>query len=118
VNWFKHAFAVDAPGPAEPTDAQREVVDRLLREVVRRKMATPALMLLEMSRPLNYVTAQALHFFHPVATVVLNRAGYEQFVKFLEQRGSIDYLCRRLEQVEDDSSTESEKPAKGEPNDS
>ena len=100
MKWLKHAFATDPPGPAQPTDAQRLVVDRLCREVVRRRMSTPALMVLEMSRPLNYVSAQLLHFFQPFFTVLTDAAAYDQFTSFLEQRGSFDYISGRLEALE------------------
>ena len=100
VKWFDHAFAVDPPGPAEPNDAQRLLVEHMCVEVVRRHLVTPALLLLEMSRPLNYVSAQLLHFFQPIAAILTDTNGYQQFTQFLEQRGSIEYICRRLEALE------------------
>jgi len=100
VRWLKHAFAVDPDGPAEATDAERAVAARLCREIVRRRMATPALMFLEMCRPLNYLGSQAMHFFAPVATTLFNAHGYRTFAGFLERRGSIDYLCREIEAME------------------
>jgi len=100
VKWLKHAFAVDPPGPAEPTEAQRVVIDKLCAEVVRRRMTMPALLVLEMHRPLNYLSAQVLNFFQPFASALIDTAGYEQFTSFLEQRGSIDYLVQRLEALD------------------
>jgi len=100
VSWLKHAFAVEPQRPAEPSDAQRAIVDRVCREVVRRRMTTPALMFLEMGRPLNYLGAQAMHFFAPVVTALVDNDGYRQFALFLEHRGSIDYICRRMETLE------------------
>lgn len=100
LDWLKHAFAVDPPGPAEPTPRQAEVIDRLCREVVRRRLTTPALMLLEMSRPLNFVTAQAIHFFDPMVAAVTDADGHREFARFLEHRGSIDHLARRIEELE------------------
>lgn len=100
MRWLAHAFAVEPEGPAEPTDAERPVVERVCRTIVRRRMTTPALMLLEMARPLNYLGAQTLHFFGPVATAVVDREGYRHFAAFLERRGSVDYLCRQIEALE------------------
>jgi len=100
MKWLKHAFAVDPPGPAEPNEIQRTVVDRLCKEVVRRRMVTPATLILEMGRPLNYVSAQFLHFWQPIVSAVINAAEYEQFSLFLEQRGSIDYISGRLTAME------------------
>ena len=61
---LKHAFAIEDAAAFQPTEREHETAEKLCREVVRRRMTVPALMLLEMSRPLNYLGAQALHFFH------------------------------------------------------
>ena len=100
MKWLKHAFAVEPDGPAEPTEAQRAVVQRVCRAIVRRRMTTPVLMFLETTRPLNYLTAQTMHFFAPVVTAVVDREGYRHLAAFLERRGSVDYLCRQLEALE------------------
>ena len=100
VKWLEHAFGVDPPGPAHPNEAQRAIIERVSREIVRRRLSAPALLALEMSRPLNYVSAQVLQFFHPFLTVLVDVDGYEQFTRFLERRGSIDYLVERIEAIE------------------
>jgi len=103
VKWLKHAFAVEPPGVAEPNEVQSAVIEKLCKEVVRRRMATPALLMLEMSRPMNYVSAQFLHFVQPIVSTLVDGAEYQEFAAFLERRGSIEYICRRLEapQVKD-----------------
>jgi hypothetical protein len=97
VNWLKHAFAIEPPGVAEPNPVQQAVVERICKEVVRRRLVTPALLMLEMSRPLNYVSAQFLHFLQPMVSLSMNAGEYKEFTEFLEQRGSIEYISRRLE---------------------
>ena len=114
MNWFRHAFALDPPGPLVVTEEEREVVDRLCRIVVRRRMNVPAVAFLEMSRPLNRVAAQALAFFQPVASVALTGDDYNRFAQFLEKSGSVDYLCRRIEELAADgagSTTDSSEPS-------
>ena len=93
---FKHAFAIEK-GAVEPNDRQKELVDKVCKAVVRRGLIVPALMALEMSRPLNYVASQAMHFFRPIVSVILDGPSIGEFASFLEQRGSIEYLCQRLE---------------------
>ncbi len=100
MNWFRHAFALDPPGPAEPTEAERPVVDRVCAAIVRRRLAAAALVFLEMSRPLNSLAAQAIHFFSPVLSVLLTADQHKRFAEFLDRRGSIDYLCRRIGELE------------------
>lgn len=110
MKWLKHAFATDAPGPAQPTEAQRLVVEKVCREVVRRRLTAPALLMLEMSRPLNYVTAQLLHFFQPFLVILTDAAAYDQFTAFLEQRGSMDYIAERLEAIDAERTARSTAP--------
>lgn len=100
MQWLKHAFAVESEKSMAPTDEQRAVVDMLCRQIVRRRLTTPALLFLEMSRPLNYLGAQAMHFFTPLVSAVADAAATEHFARFLERRGSIDFLCRRIEELE------------------
>ncbi len=115
MKWLKHAFAVDPPGPAEPNDIQRIAVDRLCTEVVRRRMVIPAKLVLEMGRPLNYVSAQLLHFWQPIASAVINATEYEQFSLFLEQRGSIDYISQQLSTLEEQQNQDSRQNAANSP---
>jgi hypothetical protein len=105
MNWFRHAFAIDPPGPAEPDDDQRQIVDRLCGEVVRRHMTVPALAFLEMSRPLNSVAAAAMQFLSPLISAVVTGPEHKRFAEFLDHRGSIEYLCRRIEELERQSAT-------------
>jgi hypothetical protein len=97
---LKHAFAIDPPGPAQPDEAQALIVERICREIVRRRLTAPAMMALEMGRPLNHLSAQVLTFFKPFVAMVGDAASYDQFTAFLEHRGSIDYISARLEALD------------------
>jgi hypothetical protein len=94
---WRDAFWVEPPGPAEPTPEERAALDPLIREIKKRGMATPALLFLESVRPLNGIGAQALHFMQPFATAVLDPVRYETLSKYLEKRGSVEWLARQLE---------------------
>ena len=58
-NWLKHAFAVEAAGPAIPSSSQAAAVDAICREIVRRQMTLPAQMVLESSAPLHFFDTSA-----------------------------------------------------------
>lgn len=103
--WLKHAFAVESHRRLEVTPRQAELVDRLCAEVVRRRMVSVALLALETSRPLNFVAAQAIYFFEPIARALFDTRDVRELTQFLEQRGSVDYLMERLEQCEAESVT-------------
>ena len=99
IKWLKHAFALDDGSSGEPTEKQSEAIDRVLREIVRRRLEIPAGMLLESCRPLNYVAAQVLKFFSPMMQLVLDSTAQNEFAVFLENRKSVDYLLRRLDTI-------------------
>ena len=98
-SWLKHAFAIASPDQCEPTDRQREICDRLVHEISRRGLTTPALLWLETSRPLNYVGAQLIHFCEPILSAICDQQTCREFATFLEHPGAIEYLCRRLESL-------------------
>lgn len=118
---LKHAFAVDPPGPAEPTEEQREVVDRLCRTVAKNRLATPAMMGLEMARPLNYIGAMTMHTFAPAIWAIARKQSYEQYnelAAYLEKRGSIEWMINRIEELEaemalDDAARKKRKKSTG-----
>jgi len=100
---LRHAFAVDEPGPADPTPEQQGPVDWFCRQVAKRRLSTASLVLLETSKPLNFVAAQTMHFFSPAVWALARTAGHEQychFAAYLERRGSMDYLQARIEHFE------------------
>ncbi len=100
---LKHAFAVDAPGALEPTDAQRPAVEWICNQVAKRSLTLPGLIVLEMTRPLNYLGAQVMHLTSPGVWAIAPKhiyGGYKNFAEFLEKRGSVEYMCRRIEELE------------------
>ncbi len=96
-NWLKHAFAVEPAGPVEPSAAQAAAIDAVCREIARRGMTLPAQMVLDSSAPLSYLAGQSLRFFEPFLGAVLDPAGVREFAGFLEKRGAVEYIARRLE---------------------
>jgi len=97
---LRHAFAVEKPSPPQPTESQQRLIDNLCRQIVERQLTTPALLFLESVRPLNFITAQSLQFFAPLLSPVGGKSACEDLANFLEHRGSIDILCRRIEELD------------------
>tara|TARA_R110002095_G_scaffold1432_4_gene7448 strand:+ start:19636 stop:20031 length:396 start_codon:yes stop_codon:yes gene_type:complete len=95
--WLAHAFAVERPEDFSPTAEQQQIADRICREIIRREMVTLAILSLETCRPLNYIGSQAIHFFAPFLSFLVDPKSQNIFADFLEKRGSIEWLCQRLE---------------------
>lgn len=105
--WLQHALAVEPQGPCEPTERQRVLVERICQAIVRRRLIMPALLGLELFRPSNFLAAQMLHFLGPLATVLLDASSYEELARFLERRGSVDFISQRIEAIQKDRQRES-----------
>jgi hypothetical protein len=71
--------------------------DRLARWIVERRLETPALLFLETSRPLSFVGAQAMHFFHPLVSVLYGGPEYERIARLLEDRANLSILLDTIE---------------------
>lgn len=95
--WLKHAFAVPPPEATVMTPAQQALVERLCLAIEVRGMQLPALMFLESVRPMNYLTAQSMHFFTPFVAALADPTAYQAIAEFLEQPGAVEILCHRLE---------------------
>jgi len=97
---LRHAFHVQPPGPATPSPEEAAVVERIVREIVRRRMSGAALVFLESSRPLSGVGAATMHFLQPFATAVIKPDLWSLLTRFLERAGAVEYLCLRIEDLE------------------
>ncbi|QDT64041.1 hypothetical protein [Calycomorphotria hydatis] len=99
LSGLKHAFAVEDSSTLEPTPRQKEIIESVCREITARGMTTPAIVSLESARPLNFVGAQAMHFFSPVVSALFDGDAHKELAKFLEHRGSVEYIIRQLEEM-------------------
>ena len=93
---LKHAFAVGQRKDLPLSEVQERIVDRLCQTIRERQMVPAAAAFLELSRPLNYIGAQGLHFLEPFATALFSPDEYREFALFLERRDAIDILQERL----------------------
>jgi hypothetical protein len=99
-NRLKHAFAVPSP-ENEITDDDRALAHKVAVFVVKRRLTGPALMVLETSRPINFISSQFLVFLSPFVSIIFsNTKDYEHFVRFLEKRASIDCMIQHIEDQE------------------
>jgi hypothetical protein len=112
MSWWKHAFAVEPPGPAVPTAEQQPIIDGLCRRIVDRGLALPAILFLESCKLLGPVAAQSLLLVQPWFELALDRTQLAIFAKFLDRRGSFDYLCQRLEELVEGRETRVESQQK------
>ncbi|MDP7009236.1 MAG: hypothetical protein QGI78_06670 [Phycisphaerales bacterium] len=109
---WKHAFHVEDQDSITPTEQQKAAIDRLCRGIIRRGLTTPAIIGVEMGRPLNFVGSQTMHFFTPLIAAFVPTDSWNAMAEFLEHRGSVDWIRNRIEELENESLEDSEKASK------
>lgn len=118
MNWqkiksaFSNAFDYD-DGRADVTEEEMALLDRLAAFVVRRRLTTPAILLLETTSPFNFVASSAMSFFRPLFGMIFSTKEYKKIEKLLEKRCSISLLAERIE-LRDNEETAKRKQAREE----
>lgn len=72
-------------------------IDRLLDAIVERRLETPAIMFLELHRPLGGLLAQSAVLSWPLLAPLLGLDRYRQLCALLEDRNAVALLLDRLE---------------------
>jgi len=96
---MRNAFALEGPhGPLTAED--HELLGRLARAIVVRRMAMPALLLLSSVRPLNSLGSQAMVFLRPFLTPLFKPADYDRVAAVLDRREGLGALAEAVEAAE------------------
>jgi hypothetical protein len=101
---------------AELTEEERDrILERAAREVVRRRMQMPAVLALELHRPLSFLGSQALIVFTPLLAPAFGLDNLQKLSLLLEDRANLDRLIDRIEELSaeaDDRDQEAGKPGR------
>jgi len=89
-----------------------EIIDKISNFIVIRKMAAPAIMLIESLRPLNFIGSQLLYFFAPFAEIIFNPKEYQEFAALLENREYVKILIDRIDEIDHEMYREERKHTK------
>ncbi|MCB9897579.1 MAG: hypothetical protein H6825_06230 [Planctomycetes bacterium] len=83
------------------TPDERALLEETAAALVRRRMAVPAMMALEVMAPMNFVSASMLHVLTPMLSIVLPSARIRQVATLLERRSALPELVRAIDAAED-----------------
>lgn len=92
----------DEPLPAEERE---HLLDDLAGAVARRGLQTPAILALEMHRPLAFTLSQGLIAFGPLFGPLLGIERMQRAARLLGEPGAVDALIRRIEETEPERSS-------------
>lgn len=90
-----HAFATDqVAAPLSPQDLQ--LLQKVADAIVSRRLETPAVLLLESSEPLNFLSSQIVHGLRPFLDLVCAPAETERLAGILERRDAVARLVELI----------------------
>ncbi len=77
-----------------------EMIARISKFIVNRKMAAPAIITIESLRPLSRIGSQLLHFLAPFAEIIFNAEEYQKFAILLEDQENIKKLVQKIDEID------------------
>jgi len=93
--------------------SDEEILDRVAGRIVSMRMAVPAILFLESSKPLSFVGSQFLVFMEPFVKTFFTATLYDRFAELMEDRDQYELLIRKIERREsqkDDQAPDGERP--------
>ncbi len=79
------------------TPEQDEVLEKVAKKVVEKRMTVPALMFIESVKPLNFIGSQVMVFFEPIVQTIFDFKGYTIFREAIEDRENVELLMQKIE---------------------
>ena len=79
------------------------MIDKIAGKIVSRRLSVPAVLFLEVLKPLSFFGAQTLNFFGPLIGSLMKKENrYYDFTEFLEKRENIERILQRVEELENE----------------
>ncbi len=91
----------------ELSDEERDaILERIAQGIVQRGMAAPAVLFLELNKPLSFVASQSLIVLTPFLAPFVGLENVHRYSRLLEKRENVELLIERIEQLEHDKGQE------------
>lgn len=75
-----------------------QLIDRLAEQINRRRLAVPAVLLLDLFKPFSFIASQGLLLCQPLSAWMNIEQQVADYAALLADRSNVDYLVARLEQ--------------------
>ena len=90
-----------------------ELLDKIARAVVDRRLTAPAIFFLESTKPLSFIGSQVMVFFDPLVQSIFNIRGYDDVRLALEERENVERLLATIERYDAERRAEVKEKKKG-----
>ena len=82
-----------------PTEERDRIFSRIAEEVTRRRMEVPAILALELHKPLAFLGSQALIVLTPMLAPVLGLQNLQKASELLKDPKNIELLIEKIEEL-------------------
>jgi hypothetical protein len=82
-----------------PDDRRDALIEDLAQKVRRRGLATPAILFLEIHKPLTYLASQSLILGSGFLAPLFGPQNVQQYAKLFESRENVERLIQRIEEL-------------------
>ncbi len=91
----------------EPLSEERraELIEAMARFAVERGLAAPAIIFLELHRPLAFIGSQAGIVFSPFLVALFGFERVDEYTQLMSERENWDRLIERIEELEEERRT-------------
>ncbi len=79
-----------------------ELIEKVAKFIVERKLAPAALMTIESLRPLNFLGSQIMIFVAPFAQILFKAKEYQEFAVLIEKDENINHLLNRIDELDEE----------------
>jgi len=103
---------MDDLGEPLSEEETQKLVDDIASAIVRRRLETPAVMFLEMNKPISYIAGQGLIVAMPFLAPLVGAERMARYSRFLQKPENIERLIQRIEELaeeRDEKKRENEK---------
>lgn len=102
----------DELGEPLSEEETQQFIDDVTTAVIKRKLEAPAVLFLEMHKPLNYIASQGLIVAMPFLGPIIGHDRMAKFSRFLQNRDNVERLIQRIEDMSEERELAERKAAK------
>ena len=88
------------------SEERDQLIDNLARKIVDRKLETPAILFLEMHKPVAFLGSQALLAASPILAPLFGLQDTEKYSRLFSSIDNVEMLIRRIEDLSEERGTE------------
>lgn len=93
-------FEMDVFDKGITEERRCELIEKIAKKIVDRRMAVPAILFLESMKPLSFVGSQIMIFFQPFFRTFFSLREYDEIALMLEERDNVERLILAIEKID------------------